>query len=80
MEMRKRVLGSEHPFTLTSMATLAITWERKDRDSEATKPREEYVQLRTRVLGIDHPDTIYSSKVLIGWETEVGYLCFRCQE
>jgi hypothetical protein len=28
------------------------------------------VQLRTRVLGIDHPDTIYSSKVLIGWETE----------
>jgi hypothetical protein len=49
MEMRKRVLGSEHPFTLTSMANLAITWERKDRDSEVTKPREECAATDSRL-------------------------------
>jgi len=27
METRKRVLGAEHPFTLTSMANLAHTWK-----------------------------------------------------
>ena len=31
MEIRKRVLGAEHPDTLTSMANLASTYRNQDR-------------------------------------------------
>ena len=35
METRKRLLGEEHPDTLTSMANLAFTWESQSRLDEA---------------------------------------------
>jgi hypothetical protein len=31
METSKRVLGAEHPYTLTSMADLAFTWKGQGR-------------------------------------------------
>ena len=70
METRKRLLGAEHPSTLTTMNNLAFTWERQGRDTEALKLMEECVRLRTRVLGIDHPDTTSSFATLIRWQTE----------
>ncbi|KAF2726855.1 HET-domain-containing protein, partial [Polyplosphaeria fusca] len=45
METRKRVLGDEHPDTLTSIANLASTYRN---------------QGRKRVLGDEHPDTLTS--------------------
>jgi hypothetical protein len=35
MEARKRVLGEEHPHTLTSMANLASTYRKQGRLEEA---------------------------------------------
>jgi Tetratricopeptide repeat len=35
MEMRKRVLGEEHPDTLTSMNNLAFTWKGKGHNDKA---------------------------------------------
>ena len=70
METRKRVLGAEHPDTLTSMNNLAFTWKGHGRDAEAIKLMEKCVQLRTLVLGADHPHTLSSSAALIGWQGE----------
>ena len=70
MKTFKRVLGAEHPSTLTSMANLASTYSNQGRWKEALKLMEECVRLRIRVLGIDHPDTTSSFAALIGWKTE----------
>ena len=70
METRKRVLGAEHPDTLTSMANLAFTWKRQGRGAEAHNLIEECVQLQTRILGFDYFYTLSSSTALISWHTE----------
>jgi hypothetical protein len=70
METRKRVLGAEHPDTLTTMNNLAFTLKGCGQDAEAIKLMEKCVQLRTLVLGANHPYTLSSSAALIGWQTE----------
>jgi hypothetical protein len=73
MEMKKKMLGAEHPSTLTSMANLAFTWKRQGRHVEALNLMKECVRLRTRVLGIDHPYTLSSSTALIRWQSEKDF-------
>jgi hypothetical protein len=60
MEMRKRVLGQEHPDTLTGMANLAFTWKSRESDVEALELMKACLLLRKQKLGADHPDTISS--------------------
>jgi hypothetical protein len=67
METSKRVLGPEHPDTLTSMGNLAFTWKGQGRDKEAIVLMKQCVWLRERVLGPDHPFTLSSRKALIRW-------------
>jgi Tetratricopeptide repeat len=69
METRRRVLGPEHPDTLTSMNNLAFTWKEMERDTEAIRLMKDCVQLLKRILGINHPNTVSSSATLTGWET-----------
>ena len=68
METRKRVLGEEHPDTLTSMANLAFIWKAQSRDTKAVNLIQECTRLRSRILGVDHPDTLSSSAVLATWQ------------
>ncbi|KAH6681362.1 hypothetical protein B0J14DRAFT_633104 [Halenospora varia] len=60
METRKRVLGQEHPDTLTSIANLASTYWNQGRWEEAEKLEVQVVETRKRVLGQEHPDTLTS--------------------
>ncbi|KAJ9134829.1 hypothetical protein NKR19_g8522 [Coniochaeta hoffmannii] len=64
MEARKRVLGEEHPDTLTSMHNLAFTWHVQGRISEGLRLMEQCVQLQQRMLGQDHPHTMSSCSAL----------------
>jgi len=68
LETRKRVLGIEHPDTLTSMNNLALTWKDQGRDEEAFDMMKSVVQLRRKVLGADHPYSIGSAEVLAEWQ------------
>ncbi|RJE18902.1 Phosphorylase superfamily [Aspergillus sclerotialis] len=63
METRKKVLGAEHPSTLTSMANLAFTWKMQGRGAEALDLLQNCVELQMKVLCVDHPDTLLSSGI-----------------
>ena len=60
METRKRVLGEEHPDTLTSMYNLASTYRSQGRWKEAEMLEVLVMETRKRVLGEEHPDTLTS--------------------
>ena len=58
LEVRKRILGEDHPDTLRSMANLAVTYSRQGREGEAEELLVRVVEIRKRVLGEEHPDTL----------------------
>jgi hypothetical protein len=70
METMKRVLGAEHPDTLTSMANLAYTWKFQERRTDALALIQECCKLRNKVLGHNHPDARNSYSTLVNWQEE----------
>ena len=60
LETRKRVLGEEHPHTLTTMGNLALTYWNQGRWKEAEQLEVQVLETRKRVLGEEHPDTLRS--------------------
>ncbi|OCK75291.1 hypothetical protein K432DRAFT_175945 [Lepidopterella palustris CBS 459.81] len=70
METRKRVLGEEHPSTLTSMNNLAFTFKFQGRNDEAILLLKTCLQLQKQILGPQHPDTESSLKSLNEWQME----------
>jgi serine/threonine protein kinase/Flp pilus assembly protein TadD len=60
LEIRRRVLGPNHPQTLSSMDDLALNLSREGHYSEAEKLQRETLDARRRVLGPRHPDTLTS--------------------
>ena len=65
--MRERVLGPEHPDTLTARANLA-RWTGQAGDAAAA--RDQFAALlpvRERVLGPEHPDTLTARRDLAYW-------------
>jgi hypothetical protein len=57
-EFRERVLGDEHPDTITSKANLALTYWNQGRWTEAETMGLEVLETSKRVLGDEHPSTI----------------------
>ncbi|MFE9068488.1 tetratricopeptide repeat protein, partial [Streptomyces violaceusniger] len=56
----ERILGPEHPDTLTAWSNLAATYQRAGRTNDATTIRERLTSDRERILGPEHPDTLRS--------------------
>ena len=69
-----RVLGEDHPLTLTSRNNLAGAYESAGRLTEAITLYEQVLPDRVRVLGEDHPDTLASRSNLAGAYRAVGRL------
>ncbi|USP76252.1 kinesin light chain 3 [Curvularia clavata] len=59
-EMSLRVLGEEHPNTLTSIANLASTYRKQGRWKEAEELEVQVTEMSLRVLGEEHPSTLTS--------------------
>jgi hypothetical protein len=76
MEKRKRLLGDDHPDTLRSMASLAVTYGNQGRWDDAATLGVMVVEKMKWVLGDAHPDTIMSMKHL-AWLLEE---CDRIEE
>jgi len=64
LETRRRVLGLEHPDTLTSMDNLANAYYFQGRYAEAETLHRETLGIRKRVLGSGHPATLTSASNL----------------
>jgi tetratricopeptide (TPR) repeat protein len=58
--LRKRVLGPEHPNTLTSMSNLAGVLNSKGKYEEAEAMNRQTLARREKVLGPEHPNTLTS--------------------
>jgi hypothetical protein len=67
MAMYQKVLGDEHPFTLTSMNNLAFTWKSQGNFEDALTLLQNCLHLQQQILGPDHPDTISTRTALSGW-------------
>jgi Flp pilus assembly protein TadD len=60
LELRRKVLGLEHPDTLASMNNLALALNRQGEYVEAEEMHRQTLELRRKVLGLEHPDTLAS--------------------
>jgi tetratricopeptide (TPR) repeat protein len=58
MQMRNRVLGEEHPDTLSAMGNLAGTYSDQGHWKEAEELQVQVMQINKRILGEEHPDTL----------------------
>ena len=66
MDMRKKLLGAEHPHTLSSMENLAGTYCSQGRWNEAEQLEVQVLEMRKKLLGAEHPDTLSSMAQLAG--------------
>jgi hypothetical protein len=69
---RERILGADHPSTLTARANLASSYRSAGRTTDAIPLQESVLTDRERILGADHPDTIAARKVLTAWSDPAG--------
>jgi serine/threonine protein kinase len=60
LAIHKRVLGPDHPHTLSSMNNLVVSYAILKRHADALKLGEEALAAQRRVLPPDHPDTLRS--------------------
>ena len=60
LEARARLLGKEHPDTLTSMNNLAQTLYAQGDLARAHELQEQVVEAMARLLGKEHPNTLTS--------------------
>ena len=60
LEISRRILGEEHPDTLTSMNNLADTLRVQGDLNGARELHEKVLEIRRRILGEEHPDTLTS--------------------
>ena len=60
LDMRKKLLGAEHPDTLTSMAGLAGIYSSQGKWNEAEQLGVQVLEMRKKLLGAEHPDTLIS--------------------
>ncbi|CCX16801.1 Similar to Nephrocystin-3; acc. no. Q7Z494, partial [Pyronema omphalodes CBS 100304] len=63
----------EHPDTLASMQSLAVTYKKLGgRLKEVQELEEKVLEVRRRTLGVEHPDTLRSMQSLAATYTELG--------
>jgi Tfp pilus assembly protein PilF len=60
LQLKEKVLGTEHPSTLHSMNNLAVVLDNQGKYVEAEQMHRQTLQLREKVLGAEHPDTLVS--------------------
>jgi len=64
LEVRRRVLGPEHPDTLASMSNLGSTLDSEERYREAEPLQRETLALQRRIIGAEEPETLGSANNL----------------
>jgi hypothetical protein len=74
LEKRQRVLGDEHPDTITAMSNLAVTLGGLGKLKEVAAMKKEVLEKMRRVLGDEHPNTISAMNNLANTLGDLGKL------
>ncbi|KAL7914494.1 P-loop containing nucleoside triphosphate hydrolase protein [Trichoderma velutinum] len=64
LELRRKVLGERHPYTLDSIASLAAAYHYGGQHEKAKACYKETMELRRQTLGEKHPDTLRAMSLL----------------
>ncbi|EPE02605.1 kinesin light chain [Ophiostoma piceae UAMH 11346] len=72
LKICKKILGVDHPDTLTSMSNLASTYWNQGRWEEAEKLEAQVMETSKKILGVDHPDTLTSIQNLASTYSDQG--------
>jgi hypothetical protein len=72
LPIQERVLGPEHPDTLTTRASLALWTGKAGNPAEARDQSTALLPIRKRVLGAEHPATLATRHNLATWTGEAG--------
>ncbi|MFF7251528.1 tetratricopeptide repeat protein, partial [Embleya sp. NPDC008237] len=67
---RERLLGAEHPSTLTARANLGASYRQTGRTGEAIALLERVLADHERLLGGEHPGTVAVADALRRWMSE----------
>jgi hypothetical protein len=70
----ERVLGKEHPDTLTALDNLGMIYKKKKQWKESEDLVLELLETRKRVQGVDHPGTLNSIANLVSIYRDQGFL------
>jgi eukaryotic-like serine/threonine-protein kinase len=70
LELRRKLLGPDHPDTLDSVQTLAVAHHRQANYKQAEPLFSQALDGRRRILGADHPKTLESMRALATVFTE----------
>ena len=60
MDMRRKILGAEHPDTLSSVANLASIYWNQGRWNEAEQLEIQVIDTKKKLFGEEHPDILIS--------------------
>ncbi|KAF2195868.1 hypothetical protein K469DRAFT_20131 [Zopfia rhizophila CBS 207.26] len=60
VEARQKILGAEHPDTLTSVSHLGLALKSQGKYEEAEAMHQRALEGKEKVLGVEHPDTLTS--------------------
>jgi hypothetical protein len=60
LQLREKVLGKKHPYTLHSMNNLALVLQTQGKYDEAEKLHRRTLELEEKVLRREHPSTLQS--------------------
>ena len=74
LEKRRRVLGEEHPDTLSSINNMGLLLRDQGKLDQAEPYYSEALEKSRRVLGEEHPDTLTSMSNLAGTLSDQGDL------
>jgi non-specific serine/threonine protein kinase/serine/threonine-protein kinase len=72
IDVRRRVLGKDHPNTLIAMNNLAALHRTEGKYSEAEPIFRDVLETRRRVLGEEHPDTLRTVSALAALHSLAG--------
>jgi len=64
LERREKILGPEHPMTLSSMSSLVVVLQEQREYQEAKEICRRALEGREKMLGLEHPDTLQSLYLL----------------
>lgn len=81
---RRKVLGSNHLDSLSTLLDLAILWHLLGRHNSAERAHRKVVNMRRYKLGPHHPETIRASEDFatmlsdLGWHKEAEEIQYKC--